>query len=61
MPKIISSSALHNGYNEASAWCRGKARARFFTKNGAGTLAVMDIESHEQLMALLDPSAVPSG
>ena len=54
MPKIISSSTLRNGYNEVSAWCREKQEPVFVTKNGAGDLAVMYIESYEQLMARLD-------
>ena len=43
MPKIISSSALRNGYNEVSDWCREHQEPVFVTKNGAGDLAVMDI------------------
>lgn len=54
MPKIISSSALRNGYNEVSDWCREHQEPVFVTKNGAGDLAVMDIGTYEQLMARLD-------
>lgn len=54
MPKIISSSALRNGYNEVSDWCREHHEPVFVTKNGAGDLAVMDIGAYEQLMARLD-------
>ncbi|MBM6778627.1 type II toxin-antitoxin system Phd/YefM family antitoxin [Collinsella tanakaei] len=54
MPKIISSSALRNGYNEVSDWCREHQEPVFVTKNGAGDLAVMDIRTYEQLVARLD-------
>ena len=44
MPTIKSSADLRNNYNEISTFCH------FITKNGKGDLAVMSIETYEQLM-----------
>lgn len=51
MPKIISSTTLRNEYNDVSAWCRESAEAAYITKNGAGDLAVMNIDAFDELTA----------
>ncbi len=51
MPKIISSTALRNEYNDVSNWCHDSADAAFVTWNGAGDLAVMSIEAYDDLSA----------
>lgn len=51
MPKIISSTALRNEYNEVSNWCHAGAEAAFVTKNGMGDLAVMSIDAYDELSA----------
>ncbi len=54
MPKIISSTALRNGYAEVSAFCHETQDPVFVTRNGAGDLAVMSVEAYEQLTDRLD-------
>lgn len=49
MPHIRSSADLRNNYNEISAFCHDSAEPVFITKNGRGDLAVMSIETYEQL------------
>ena len=49
MPKIISSTALRNEYNDVSSWCHDSAEPAFVTKNGAGDLAVMSIGAYDDL------------
>ena len=49
MPTIHSSADLRNHYNEISAFCHTYAEPVFITKNGKGDLAVMGIETYEQL------------
>lgn len=50
MPMIRSSADLRNGYNEISALCHEYGEPVFITRNGKGDLAVMSIESYEQLL-----------
>ena len=50
MPTIKSSADLRNSYNDISNFCHAYAEPVFITKNGKGDLAVMSIESYEQLM-----------
>lgn len=50
MPNIRSSSDLRNRYNEISAFCHEYDEPVFITKNGKGDLAVMRIETYEELM-----------
>ena len=50
MPMIRSSADLRNGYNEISSLCHEYGEPVFITKNGKGDLAVMSIESYEQLL-----------
>lgn len=49
MPKIRSSADLRNHYNEISTFCHDYAEPVFITKNGKGDLAVMSIETYEEL------------
>lgn len=50
MPTIRSSADLRNSYNEISSLCHEFAEPVFITKNGKGDLAVMSIETYEQLV-----------
>lgn len=50
MPKITSSADLRNNYNEISAFCHENLEPVFITKNGKGDLAVMSVETYEQLI-----------
>ena len=49
MPHIRSNADLRNCYNEISTFCHEYAEPVFITKNGKGELAVMSIETYEQL------------
>ncbi len=50
MPNIRSSADLRNSYNDISEFCHTYSEPVFITKNGKGDLAVMSIETYEQLM-----------
>lgn len=50
MPTIRSSADLRNNYNEISNFCHTYAEPVFITKNGKGDLAVMSMETYEQMM-----------
>lgn len=50
MPTIRSSADLRNSYNEISTFCHDYSEPVFITKNGKGDLAVMSIETYEQLI-----------
>jgi len=49
MPTIKSSADLRNNYNEISKLCHEYAEPIFITKNGKGDLAVMSIETYEEM------------
>lgn len=49
MPAIRSSADLRNNYNEVSTFCHNYPESVFITKNGKGDLAVMSIETYEEL------------
>ena len=49
MPNIRSSADLRNSYNDISEFCHTYSEPVFITKNGKGDLAVMSIETYEQL------------
>ena len=49
MPTIKSSADLRNNYNEISTFCHNYSEPVFITKNGKGALAVMSIETYEEL------------
>lgn len=50
MPNIRSSADLRNSYNDISEFCHTYSEPVFITKNGKGDLAVMSIETYEQLI-----------
>lgn len=50
MPTIRSSADLRNSYNDISEFCHTYSEPVFITKNGKGDLAVMSIETYEQLV-----------
>ena len=50
MPNIRSSADLRNSYNDISEFCHTYCEPVFITKNGYGDLAVMSIETYEQLV-----------
>lgn len=50
MPNIRSSADLRNSYNDISTFCHTYSEPVFITKNGKGDLAVMSIETYEQLV-----------
>ena len=54
MPKIRSSADLRNNYNDISTFCHTYAEPVFITKNGKGDLAVMSIETYEELAGRLE-------
>lgn len=41
---------MRNNYNEVSSFCHSYPEPVFITKNGKGDLAVMSIETYEQLV-----------
>ena len=54
MPTIRPSADLRNNYNEISELCHKYPEPVFITKNGAGDLAVMSIETYELLAGKLE-------
>ena len=54
MPTIKSSTDLRNNYNDISQLCHTYREPVFITKNGQGDLAVMSIETYEQLTGHLE-------
>ena len=50
MLNIRSSADLRNNYNDISELCHTYSEPVFITKNGKGDLAVMSIETYEQLV-----------
>lgn len=50
MPNIRSSADLRNNYNEISTFCHSYHEPAFITKNGKGDLAVMSMETYEEMM-----------
>lgn len=54
MPTIRPSADIRNGYNEISDFCHQHSEPVFITKNGRGDLAVMSIESYEEIIAKLE-------
>jgi prevent-host-death family protein len=49
MPVIRKSADLRNAYGEISDFCHKYREPIFITKNGAGDLAVMSIETYEEI------------
>ncbi|MCL2671543.1 MAG: type II toxin-antitoxin system Phd/YefM family antitoxin [Clostridiales bacterium] len=54
MAWIRSSTDLRNNYNEISSFCHKHREPVFITKNGAGDLAVMSMETYELLSGRLE-------
>jgi len=54
MPAIRKSADLRNNYGEISEFCHNYREPIFITKNGKGDLAVMSIETYEELMGRLE-------
>ena len=49
MPVIRKSADLRNSYGEISDFCHKYREPVFITKNGTGDLAVMSIETYEEI------------
>jgi PHD/YefM family antitoxin component YafN of YafNO toxin-antitoxin module len=49
MPVIKKSADLRNSYSEISEFCHKYREPIFITKNGEGDLAVMSIETYEEI------------
>lgn len=49
MPTIRPSADLRNNYGEISSYCHKYPEPIFITKNGRGDLAVLSIETYEEL------------
>ena len=49
MPAIRKSADLRNAYSEISEFCHKYREPVFITKDGEGDLAVMSIETYEEL------------
>jgi len=54
MPAIRKSADLRNNYSEISEFCHNYREPIFITKNGQGDLAVMGIESYEEMNGKLE-------
>lgn len=52
MPVIRKSADLRNSYSEISDFCHKYREPVFITKNGAGDLAVMSIETYEEITGI---------
>lgn len=50
---IKPSAAIRNNYNEVSELCKRTGEPVFLTKNGAGDLVVMDIETFTRRESML--------
>ncbi|MDD4658258.1 MAG: type II toxin-antitoxin system Phd/YefM family antitoxin [Eubacteriales bacterium] len=53
MPEIRPISDLRNKANEISEFCRESREPVYITKNGAGDMVVMSIETFERMDALI--------
>ncbi len=54
MPNIRPISDLRNNANEISEFCRREREPVFITKNGAGDMVIMSIETYERQQALIE-------
>ena len=54
MPAIRKSADLRNNYGEISEFCHNYREPVFITKNGQGDLAVMSIETYEEIIGKLE-------
>jgi len=54
MPAIRKSADLRNNYSEISEFCHNYREPVFITKNGQGDLAIMGIETYEEINGRLE-------
>ena len=54
MPNIRSSADLRNNYNDISTYCHSYNEPVFITKNGKGDLAVMSMETYEEMTGRIE-------
>jgi PHD/YefM family antitoxin component YafN of YafNO toxin-antitoxin module len=54
MPAIRKSADLRNNYSEISEFCHNYREPVFITKNGQGDLAIMGIETYEEMNGRLE-------
>ena len=54
MPAIRNSTDLVNNFNEIMDFCQNYREPVFLTNNGQGKLAVMSIESYEEMAGKLE-------
>ena len=54
MPSIRKSADLRNNYGEISEFCHNYREPVFITKNGQGDLAVMSIETYEEIIGRIE-------
>jgi len=54
MPAIRKSADLRNNYSEISEFCHNYREPIFITKNGQGDLAIMGIETYEEMNGRLE-------
>ncbi|MCL2443928.1 MAG: type II toxin-antitoxin system prevent-host-death family antitoxin [Treponema sp.] len=54
MPVIRKSADLRNNYGEISDFCHNYREPIFITKNGQGDLAIMSIETYEEINGRLE-------
>ena len=54
MPNIRSSADLRNNYNDISSYCHAYNEPVFITKNGKGDLAVMSMETYEEMAGRIE-------
>ena len=54
MPAIRSSADLLNNFNEIREFCLNYREPIFLTNNGQGELAVMSIDSYEELVGKIE-------
>ena len=54
MPAIRNSTDLLNNFNEIREFCQNYREPIFLTNNGRGELAIMSIESYEELVGRIE-------
>ena len=54
MPNIRSSADLRNNFNDISSYCHAYNEPVFITKNGKGDLAVMSMETYEEMAGRIE-------
>ena len=54
MPAIKNSKDLLQNYSEISEFCHNYREPVFITKNGQGDLAIMSMETYDEIMSRLE-------